>query len=266
MFLIGLRRCSKLIAFRGGRAFARSVGLISHNETKVLPFKGQQLQSVIRDVDNYGKFLPFCTHSRIHSLISPTLTETEGAFVTDLGIGFMAIECSYLSDVHYRPGQVRISRNETDTMFHVLDVIWDIENLADARCRVAFNIKLQLRSSLYNYTVGMLKDLLVYKMNQAFIDRTYAVYGPQNDLVRACSSAKPRIYSSSSTRFISNLSALKESKKIGPTEFEELMLLLGSHFCELETIDNAYGGSQGCEDLYVASLRKLMGKYRQPQI
>ncbi|MDR3547993.1 MAG: hypothetical protein P4M11_06980 [Candidatus Pacebacteria bacterium] len=238
--------------------------MISHSETRVLPFSGAELQSVIKDVPNYSKFVPFCSRSRVHSLISPRLGPHSGAFVAEIVVGFMSIECPYLSDVHYRPGQVRISRNPSDRIFHELQCVWDIQELDKEESKVVCSIRFALANSIYNYSVSILKTFLICKMNQAFVDRAYAVYDGKTRERR--NQEAPACRRDPNSKYMENLRSLKEGNKLGQNEFEQLILMLNSpqHFGELEIIDNAYGGNKGCEDLYVASLRKLMRKYKHP--
>jgi len=254
--------------------------LITHNETRILPFKGIQLQSVVKDVPNYHKFVPFVQKSEVHSLLVPKLTTTNGAFVADLTIGFMAIRCNYLSNVFYEPGLVKIVKNEADPIFKELEALWKITELKDAECKIDFSIQFALINSMYNCTVQLLRNFLICKMNDAFIDRTYELYSAENKRSRerrisgsenpmcatiltgeCCDPKKQEI----DARVIQNLKILKESKKIIPGELDAILKMLEAkqHLCELQTIDRAYGGNISFQDLYAASLRKLVQKTRK---
>ena len=243
----------KLYGFN--RCFSNAY-LINHKETRILPFACKHLHSIIADVSQYYKFVPFCQNSIISDLQG---SQEEGKFIADLSIGFMAIRVHYLSHVQYRPGLVRIYKLETDPMFKQLNAVWKLRPLKKYSCELDFDIRFELSNSFYNYTVTLLKNLLVYKMNEAFIEQTKKVYKNHysnvdiNNLHKSAEVEK---------KLLDNINALYNEKKIRQSEFDAALLMISKkeNMIELHTIDTVYGGNKDGQESYVICLRKLLSK------
>jgi coenzyme Q-binding protein COQ10 len=141
----------------------------THAETKILPYRPEQLFDLVADVGRYPSFLPWCVGARVRS-------HTETELVADLTIGFGPFRESFTSRVTLdRPHQVKV-RYENGP-FRYLNNQWTFT--ADPTgCRVAFFVDFEFRSRLLQAAIGVVFNEAVRRMVNAFIKRARDVYGP----------------------------------------------------------------------------------------
>ena len=140
----------------------------THAETKVVPYRPEQLFNLVADVGKYPQFLPWCVGVRIKSS-----SDTE--VVADLAIGFGPFRESFSSRVVLdRPHQVRV-RYENGP-FRYLKNQWTFT--PDPRgCRVDFFVDFEFRSRLLQAAIGVVFNEAVRLMVNAFVKRARDVYG-----------------------------------------------------------------------------------------
>jgi len=140
----------------------------THAETKLVPYRPEQLFDLVADVGKYPQFLPWCVGARVR-----TRTDTES--VADLTIGFGPFRESFTSRVELdRPHRVRV-RYENGP-FRYLKNQWTFS--ADPKgCRVDFFVDFEFRSRLLQAAIGVVFNEAVRLMVNAFLKRAREVYG-----------------------------------------------------------------------------------------
>lgn len=142
-------------------------------EKKLVGFSPEQMHDVVVDVGNYYKFLPFCKKSFVYD-------KREGAFKSDLVIGFPPLTERYTSNVTFeRPGVVK-SECFDGVMFNYLLTIWKFNpGLKDIEqsCVIDFFIDFQFKSMLHMKLSNLVFDTLVRQMEQAFFAEARVRYG-----------------------------------------------------------------------------------------
>jgi coenzyme Q-binding protein COQ10 len=141
----------------------------THAETKLVPYRPDQLFDLVADVGKYPQFLPWCVAARVRSA-------TEAELLADLTIGFGPFRESFASRVTLdRPHQVRV-RYENGP-FRYLKNQWKFT--PDPRgCRVDFFVDFEFRSRLLQAAIGVVFNEAVRRMVNAFLKRARDVYGP----------------------------------------------------------------------------------------
>lgn len=140
-----------------------------HAESKIVPYRPDQLFDLVADVAKYPQFLPWCVGARIR-------TQTPAELVADLTIGFGPFRESFTSRVTLdRPHQIRV-RYENGP-FQYLKNQWTFS--PDAKgCRVDFYVDFEFRSRILQAAIGVVFNEAVRRMVNAFIKRARDVYGP----------------------------------------------------------------------------------------
>ena len=140
-----------------------------HSETKLVPYRPEQLFALVADVARYPQFLPWCVGAVVRS-------QTETDMVADLTIGFGPFRESFTSRVALdRPGLIRV-RYENGP-FRYLTNEWKFS--PDPRgCRVDFFVDFEFRSRLLQAAIGVVFNEAVRRMVNAFHKRAREVYGP----------------------------------------------------------------------------------------
>ncbi len=77
--------------------FSMKQAVMSHSESRVVPFSRQVFFDVIADVERYQQFLPWCTRSRVLHRLGPL------RFDAELAVGFRLYNESYVSRVTLDP-------------------------------------------------------------------------------------------------------------------------------------------------------------------
>ncbi len=95
---------------------------------------------VVADIESYPRFLPGWVHARI--------LERDGERVrVSQSIGLLGRSLSFSSNACLqRPRSLRIDTEEPP--FRSLSIRWEFEPLSACRCRVHFEVSLQMRASL----------------------------------------------------------------------------------------------------------------------
>lgn len=231
--------------------------VIIHKESRILPFSSNHLYTVIKDVTKYNEFIPFCKKGVILS------EEVKGEctkLVAEVTVGAMGITDKYLSDAYCKPNFIHIMKNEKDRTFKQLDTQWKMEELSKSKTKLDFSIRFELKNTIYNYMIGLFKNMLVYTMNSAFIERARILSHNGNNTEELERELKE---STINARLFENIHCLFESKKLSQEEHKQLVKMIGEGVIiyELQAIDRAYGGSEDLQDMYVVAIRKLLNKY-----
>jgi len=235
---------------------ARSTSLIAHRESRILPFSSKHLYNVIRDVTKYNEFIPFCKKGVI---LSEEVNGDYTKLVAEITVGAMGVTATYLSDAYCKPNFIHIKKNEKDKVFKELDTHWEMKELSETKTKLDFSIRFELKNTLYNYMITLFKNMLVYKMNSAFIDRACILSHNRCDKGQL---ERELNESSINARMFENIHGLFEAKKLGKEEHKQLVAVIseGINLNELQTIDRAYGGSKDLQEMYAVAIKKLLTK------
>ncbi|XP_064544008.1 coenzyme Q-binding protein COQ10, mitochondrial isoform X2 [Drosophila montana] len=137
----------------------------SYTKKELVGYSMQDMYSVVSDVSNYHKFVPYVKKSHVHSV-------TGGGFKADLIVGFPPLNEAYTSQVTLESPSLVKSECHDGRLFNYLLNEWrfspglkDIPNSCVLDFRVAFEFKSLLHSNIAN----IFFDLICDQMESAFI-------------------------------------------------------------------------------------------------
>ena len=140
-----------------------------HAESKLVPYRADQLFDLVADVGKYPQFLPWCAGAVVRSR-----SETE--MVADMTIGFGPFRETFTSRVTLeRPQRVKV-RYENGP-FRYLNNQWDFLPHPNG-CEVDFFVDFEFRSRILQAAIGVVFNEAVRRMVGAFNKRAREVYGP----------------------------------------------------------------------------------------
>ncbi|GAA99822.1 uncharacterized protein L969DRAFT_43942 [Mixia osmundae IAM 14324] len=175
------------------------------HERKILPYTRQQLYSIVADIDNYSKFVPYCVGSKV--LATPSIAgrrpwllgRTEGEhhqLQAELTIGYMGFEEAYVSTVEcVKWNSVQATANQ-HRLFETLKTSWTLSPAASASphptasgdpnpaahgpgpTMVSLDLAWRFANPLHEAAAGAVFERLSTKTLTAFIERVRQVYGP----------------------------------------------------------------------------------------
>lgn len=134
------------------------------------------MYTVVADVKNYKKFVPFCTKSVI-------LSQDPNVLHANLEVGFPPIIENYTSVVSLREPESVNAICKDGRLFHVLETNWKFSpglKSNQQTCIVDFYINFEFRSLFYSKVATFFFDQLVTQMEDAFIKEAQRRYGKES--------------------------------------------------------------------------------------
>ena len=142
--------------------------MTSHSERRPVPYTPEQMFSLVAAVEDYPKFLPWCTAARIRR-------RTETQIVADLAIGYKAVRETFSSEVLlHHPEQIDIVYS--DGPFKYLNSRWRFERADDGSCIIDFVVEFEFRSRILQRIIGLFFHEAVRRMVRAFETRAATLY------------------------------------------------------------------------------------------
>ena len=109
----------------------------------MLPYSQENFFRVVKDVEDYDKFIPWINESR---LMPESITERyenghkRGMFDGEVKIGFSQLTFGYVSHVSYEYPNWILSEAENSRIFEGLYSRWEIKKLSEHQCEIVYNI------------------------------------------------------------------------------------------------------------------------------
>ncbi|MBT6093277.1 MAG: type II toxin-antitoxin system RatA family toxin [Rhodospirillaceae bacterium] len=152
-----------------------------HAEKRVLPYSPEQMFELVRDVEKYPDFLPWCYALRVRKR---EINEAgEEVLLSDMAIGFKVFRERFTTRVVSVPAgpdgaSPRIDVSYTNGPFKFLNNHWIFNPGTQAdETEIDFFVDFEFRSKILDKAIGMVFNEAVYKMVNAFETRAAAVYG-----------------------------------------------------------------------------------------
>jgi coenzyme Q-binding protein COQ10 len=179
---------------------------VSYRERKILGYPKEYIFDLVKDVQHYHYFVPWCLKSEI--ITSPSdgnnnnkqlekklNLELPESFKARLEVGYPPVKESYISHVTLiKPKIVKTVAIKT-TFFEYINAEWKFHSydhltnkivLKDDKkydcCVVEFFVTFKFRSNIYSQFSSLFLDNIFKKMVSAFIKRANDLYGGKNSL------------------------------------------------------------------------------------
>ncbi len=134
--------------------------MISHRESRIVPYPAELMYAVVADVEKYPQFLPWIVALRV-------LSRREGGLTAEMAVGYGALRERYTSDVALDPAEHRIDVVQTKGPFKTLENHWRFTP-HDEGCEIAFSILFEFKSRLLHSVAGAKFEKVMLKMADAF--------------------------------------------------------------------------------------------------
>lgn len=134
--------------------------MISHRETRIVPYPAALMYAVVSDVEKYPQFLPWVVALRV-------LSRGENRMTAEMAVGYGALRERYTSEVRLDPVDRRIDVVQTQGPFRQLENHWRFTPHAEGS-EVEFSILFEFRSRLLHSLAGSAFEKVMLKMADAF--------------------------------------------------------------------------------------------------
>ena len=134
--------------------------MISHRETRWVPYSAELMYAVVSDVEKYPQFLPWVLALRV-------LARRENGMTAEMAVGYGALRERYTSDVRLDPAARAIDVVEIEGPFKTLENHWRFTPQDDG-CEVEFSILFEFKNRLLHSVAGAKFEKVMLKMADAF--------------------------------------------------------------------------------------------------
>ena len=143
--------------------------MISHRETRIVPYPAELMYAVVSDVEKYPEFLPWVVALRV-------LSRRADGMTAEMAVGYGAFRERYTSDVALDPTIRRIDVTQIKGPFQTLENHWQFTPLADGQgCEITFSILFEFKSRLLHSVAGAKFEKVMLKMADAFEARAKTI-------------------------------------------------------------------------------------------
>lgn len=146
--------------------------MISHRETRLVPYPAELMYAVVSDVEKYPEFLPWVLALRV-------LSRRQDGMTAEMAVGYGALRERYTSDIKLDPAARRIDVTQAKGPFKTLENHWQFTP-RDIGCEIAFSILFEFKSRLLHGLAGAKFEKAMMKMTDAFEARAKAIQSASN--------------------------------------------------------------------------------------
>ncbi|HYD75610.1 type II toxin-antitoxin system RatA family toxin [Ramlibacter sp.] len=135
-------------------------------------YSAQEMFSLVTDVEQYPKFLPWCDRAQV-------LEEDPTGMKAEIGIAFAGIRQSFTTRNEHVPGR-QVGMKLVEGPFSNLDGRWNflpVGNEDTRACKVELDLNYGFQSGALAAVVGPVFDRIAANLVDAFVKRAEHVYG-----------------------------------------------------------------------------------------
>jgi len=141
--------------------------VISHRETRFVPYPAELMYQVVSDVEKYPQFLPWVVALRV-------LSRGDSRLTAEMAVGYGALRERYTSQVLLDPAERRVDVSQTSGPFKVLENHWRFVPNGEG-CDIDFSIQFEFKSRLLHSVASTKFEKAMLKMTDAFEARAKTI-------------------------------------------------------------------------------------------
>lgn len=138
------------------------------SKSQVVPFTCEQMYCLVNKIEDYNKFLPYCSDSKVHH-------RDEDEVQATLVISAMGVSKSFTTRNRLQENKM-IEMRMVDGPFTHLEGFWRFD-ACDSGCKISFDLEFEFAGSMFSMILGPVFDQVMHKMVDAFCERAEEVYG-----------------------------------------------------------------------------------------
>ena len=129
----------------------------------------QQMFDLVDDVENYPRFLPWCSQTRVEF-------RDDRKTVATLHINYLSVR-SHFTTENEKEIPFRMTIRLVDGPFRRLEGTWYFKPLAENACKIEFRLAYEFSSKLFEKIIGPVFNQITNTLVDAFVKRADVVYG-----------------------------------------------------------------------------------------
>ncbi len=132
----------------------------------------QQMFTLVDHVEDYPRFLPWCSQTRIEF-------RDEKKTVATLHINYLSVK-SHFTTENEKEIPLRMSIRLVDGPFRRLEGFWRFKPLAENACKIELQLSYEFSSKIFEKVIGPVFSQIANTFVDAFVKRADEVYGVSN--------------------------------------------------------------------------------------
>lgn len=145
--------------------------MISHRESRIVPYTADLMYAVVGEVEKYPQFLPWCRGLRV---LKREQADGRDILLAEMLVGFGAFNERYTSRVVLDPAARSVDVVQSEGVFKTLRTHWRFMPEGEG-CRVDFAIDFEFKNRLLGAVAGNAFANVLVKMSEAFEARAQAL-------------------------------------------------------------------------------------------
>ncbi|HEX8405636.1 MAG TPA: type II toxin-antitoxin system RatA family toxin [Duganella sp.] len=134
-----------------------------------LGYSAQQMFDLVANIDDYPKFLPWCSGVEIRE-------RTGNVVVASIGINYHGVRQSFTTSNENTPPST-INMKLVDGPFKYLDGVWTFKALREDACKIELDMRYEFSGTLLDKLIGPVFGMIANSMVDSFCKRAETVYG-----------------------------------------------------------------------------------------
>jgi len=134
-----------------------------------LGYSAQQMFDLVANIDDYPKFLPWCSGVEIRE-------RRDNVVVASIGINYHGVRQSFTTS-NENTAPTTIKMKLVDGPFKCLDGVWTFKALRDDACKIELDMRYEFSGTLLDKLVGPVFGMIANSMVDSFCKRAETVYG-----------------------------------------------------------------------------------------
>ena len=140
------------------------------NRSLLVCYSDAQMYALVRDVEQYPQFLPWCPSTQVRPLGS------DGDLEARVDIAYLGVHSHFTTHNVHRP-PARIELRLVDGPFRNLQGNWSFRALAPDACKVTLELEYSFGPGLLGRVVAPVFELVANSLVDAFAARAQSLYG-----------------------------------------------------------------------------------------
>jgi ribosome-associated toxin RatA of RatAB toxin-antitoxin module len=138
------------------------------SKSALVPYSAEQMYQLVNQVDDYPKFLNWCSDASI-------LKQTSDQIIASVEINKSGFNQSFTTINTLTPNQ-RIDMKLKEGMFKQLNGAWVFTKLNDQACKIELNLSFSFSSKILDLAISPIFTSIANSQLDAFVARAKVVY------------------------------------------------------------------------------------------
>jgi ribosome-associated toxin RatA of RatAB toxin-antitoxin module len=140
--------------------------VIKIKKNVIVPFSCEEMFDLVSDIDNYHKFLPWCSQSN-------SFVDNNNHTIGSIDIDYLKVKTHFITkNINQKPHKIDITF--VDGPFSDLHGFWQFSPLGANGCRIEFNLNYKFSNIFLEKIVGPVFSFITKNIIDCFIREAYA--------------------------------------------------------------------------------------------